>query len=127
MSFLRLHNISRLGYLLVCALVLPLVACSGGDGGAAGGTADGTAVLSWVAPSEREDSTALSPSEIVGYRIYYGVESGIYQDPIVINDHTATQAQFSGIPSGAYFVVMTTVDTDGRESAWSAPEVEVSF
>lgn len=127
MSFLRLHNISRLGYLLVCALVLPLVACSGGDGGGDGGVAGDTAVLSWVAPSERADSTALSPSEIVGYRIYYGVESGIYQDPIVINDHTATQAQFSGIPSGVYYVVMTTVDTYGLESAWSAPEVEVSF
>ncbi len=119
MSFLRFYNISRLGYLLVCALVLPLVACSGGDGGAA--------VLSWVAPSEREDATVLSLSEIAGYRIYYGVESGIYQDPIVINDHTATQAQLSGISSGAYFVVMTTVDVDGRESLWSAPEVEVSF
>lgn len=127
MSFLRLHNISRLGYLLVCALVLPLAACSGGDGGTAGGTAGDTAALSWLAPSEREDSTALSLSEIVGYRIYYGVESGIYQDSIVINDPTATQAQLSGIPSGAYFVVMTTVDTAGRESSWSAPELEVSF
>ena len=127
MSFLRLHNISRLGYLLVCALVLPLVACSGGDGGAAGGAADGTAVLSWVAPSEREDSTALSLSEIVGYRIYYGVESGIYQDRIVISDPSATQAQITGISSGNYFVVITTVDTDGRESSWSTPELEVSI
>ena len=127
MSFLRLHNISRLGYLLVCALVLPLVACSGGDGGAAGGTAGGTTALSWVAPSEREDSTALSLSEIVGYRIYYGFESGIYQDRIVINDSTATQAKITGIPPGNYFAVITTVDTGGRESSWSTPELKVSF
>ena len=121
MSFLRL------GYLLVCALVLPLVACSGGDGGAAGGAADGTAVLSWVAPSEREDSTALSLSEIVGYRIYYGVEPGIYQDRVVINDPAATQAQITGIPSGNYFAVITTIDTDGRESSWSTPALELSI
>ena len=119
----RVFYLDGLKYIFVLFFILPLVSCDGGDGGPAGGSA----VLSWVAPVERADGTGLSPSEIAGFRIYYGTESGVYQDPIVINDHTATQAQFSGIPSGVYFVVMTTVDTDARESAWSIPEVEVSF
>ena len=122
MFFLRFHNILRLSYLLACGLFLPLVACSGGDGGATS-----TSGISWVAPSEREDNAGLALSEIAGYRIYYGVEAGVYLDKIEINDPTATQAQLSGIPSGKYFVVMTTIDIEGLESLWSRPELEVSF
>lgn len=123
MFFLRSNNISRMSYLLALILVLPLVACSGSDGG----LGSGSETFSWVAPSEREDGTALSLSAIAGYRIYYGVETGKYQGRIEINDQSATQAKITGIPSGTYFAVMTTVDTNGRESSFSAPEIEVTF
>ena len=126
MFFLRFNNISRLSYFLALILVLPLVACSGGDGGD-GGLGSSAPTLSWVAPSEREDDTALSLSEIGSYRIYYGVETGNYQVRIEINDPTATQAQVTEIPPGTYFAVVTTVDSEGRESIWSAPELRVSF
>ena len=121
MPYLRFYNFSRLNYLLVLIVVLFLVACSGGDGGSS------SSGLGWVAPSEREDGTGLSPSEIAGFRIHYGTESGNYSNTIDIDDHTATQAMLADVPSGTYFVVMTTVDTEGRESLFSAPEVEVTF
>ena len=125
MSFLRFFNFSRLNYLLVSILALPLVACSGGDGGISGTDSASNNVLnlSWVAPSAREDDSALSLSEIAGYRIYYGTESGDYQSKLEVNDSSAAQAQISGIGPGTYFIALTTVDTDGRESSFSTEAV----
>ena len=124
MSLLRFFcNFSHLSYLLALSLVFPLVGCSGGDAG----SSDSSPALSWVAPSEREDGTGLGLSEIAGFRIYYGTESGNYSDTISIDDHSATQVMLAGIPSGTYYTVMTVVDTDGRESSFSAPEIEVTF
>lgn len=107
--------------LLTFLLSLFLSACSGGGGDAT----DATAGLSWSAPSEREDGSALAFSAIAGYRIYYGLETGIYTGKIDINDHTTTEAQLSSLPSDKYFVVITTIDTDGRESVFSS-EVEIN-
>ena len=104
--------------LLTFLLSLFLSACSGGGG-------DATAGFSWSAPTEREDGSALALSDIAGYRIYYGLESGIYTGKIDINNHTTTQAQLSSLPSDKYFVVITTIDTGGRESVFSS-EVEIN-
>ena len=125
MISLRVINLGYLKYLLPLALAVYLVACSGGDGGSAGST--GSALLSWVAPTERADNTPLVLSEIAGYRIYYGVKAGAYLGKIDINDSTATEFLVSGIPPGAYFIVLTTIDRDGLESVWSSPEVVASF
>ena len=114
----HVYDFLRFKCLLALALIFSLVSCSGGDGGLA---ADTSALgLTWTAPSEREDSTGLSLSEIAGYRIYYGVEPGNYQSQIDVNDGSAVQAQVSGISRGAYYVVLTTIDVDGRESAYSS-------
>ena len=106
--------------LLTFLLSLFLSACSGGGGGG-GDAAEG---LSWSVPTEREDGSALAISDIASYRIYYGLETGIYTGNIDI-DHTTTQAQLSSLPSDKYFVVITTIDTDGRESVFSS-EVEIN-
>ncbi|RKZ69838.1 MAG: hypothetical protein DRQ44_02425 [Gammaproteobacteria bacterium] len=132
MSFMHFYNFSRLRYLLALILVLPLVACSGGDAGVSGSGdavvgSSGSAKLSWTAPSAREDNSELVLSDIAGFRIYYGSKSRDYSNTIDIDDHTATQAVLAGLPSGTYFVAVTTVDVDGRESSWSTPELKVSF
>lgn len=137
MSFLHFYSFSRLKVLLVAVLALQLTAClnvSGSDGGVnpnPSPISDNNSVinmlgLTWTAPSEREDGTALSLSEIAGYRIYYGVEAGNYQNEIDINDITADQTQVADLASGTYHVVMTTIDTDGRESSYS-PEVVITL
>ena len=107
--------------LLTFLLPLFLNGCSG-DGGDGGGATSG---LSWTAPSEREDGTVLPLSAIAGFRIYYGIKTGVYHSQIDVNDHTATQAQLTSLPSGKYFFVITTIDTDGRESEFSH-EVEMT-
>ncbi len=78
--------------------------------------------LSWVAPAEREDTTALSLSEIAGYKIYYSTTQGQYSSSVTINDSTAVGYTFTNFSSGTYYFVVTTIDTTGRESTYS-PEV----
>ncbi len=80
--------------------------------------------LSWVAPAEREDTTALSLSEIAGYKIYYSTTQGQYSSSVTINDSTAVGYTFTNFSSGTYYFVVTTIDTDGRESTYSAEIVK---
>ncbi len=81
--------------------------------------------LSWTAPAEREDNTALSLSEIASYKIYYGSAQGQYTNSVAINDSTATGHIFTNFSSGTYYFVITTIDTDGRESQYSTEVVKI--
>ncbi len=83
--------------LVFLIFLLPLFMNGCGGGGS-------TSYLSWVAPTEREDGSPIVLSAIAGYRIYYGVVTGTYNGQIDINDHTATQAQLSGVLSGNFFL-----------------------
>lgn len=78
--------------------------------------------LSWVAPAAREDNSALSLSAIAGYKIYYGTTQGQYSSSATINDGSATGYTFNNFSSATYYFVVTTIDTDGRESQYS-PEI----
>lgn len=134
MVFRYIVHLTRSKNILFLILVSSLTACSGGDGGLSSdvessseGEPSSGVELRWTAPEQREDGAALGLSAIAGYRIYYGVEPGAYSNQIDINDHTVTEYQWSGVLSGNYFVVMTTVDTVGRESAKSAPEIEINL
>ena len=82
--------------------------------------------LSWIAPSEREDNTALSLSEIAGYNIFYGTSQGQYTNSVNIDDSSATGYTFSNFPTGSYYFVITTIDTDGHESQYS-PSVNINI
>ena len=115
-------------WLRLAGLLIPVVflfACSGG-GGSGGSSSASFGGLTWTAPSERENGDALSLSEIAGFRIYYGEESGIYPGTIDISDGSSVESDLDDVSSGKYFVVVTTIDTDGRESAFSE-EVEVEI
>ena len=130
MAFWRFIRLTFLKYILVLAVAFTLSACSSAEDGAGGNTGASTVInllgISWTAPSEREDNSALSLSEIAGFRIYYGTEAGDYQNQIDINDSSSSQAQVEDLASGTYYVVVTTVDTDGRESLYS-PEVVITL
>ena len=75
--------------------------------------------LSWVAPAEREDNTAISLSEIAGYKVSYGTTQGQYTSNVTINDGSAVGHTFTDFPAGTYYFVVTTLDTEGRESQYS--------
>jgi hypothetical protein len=75
--------------------------------------------LSWVAPVEREDGTPISMSEIAGYRVYYGASQGNYTNEVEIADSNTMQVTLSNLTTGTYYIAVTTIDTDGRESGFS--------
>jgi len=80
----------------------------------------GVITLNWSAPSTRTDGEPLSLSEIDGYRIYYGKHKGEYLKGADIKNGAAQSATVTGVPVGVYYVVMTTYDANGIESAYSA-------
>jgi hypothetical protein len=127
MTLPRILKTKRLKFLSALALASSLASCSGGDGGLAGesGVSLGTLGLSWTVPTEREDTTPLLISEIAGYRVYYGSVAGDYQNQVDV-DSSLNVAQVPALPSGTYYVVVTAIDTEGRESLYS-PEVVINL
>ncbi len=85
-----------------------------------GPVATGSVNLSWVAPVARTDETALALSEIASYSVYYGKYKGKYSDSLIINDGSTTAVTITDLPVGTYYLVVTTHDTDGRESEYSS-------
>jgi len=76
----------------------------------------GPVALSWVAPTENVDGTALT--DLAGYRIYYGSTSRSYSDMVQVGDPTATSHTLN-LASGDYYVAMTALDAEGNESSYS--------
>ncbi len=57
-------------------------------------------------------------SDIAGYKVYYGFESGAYSNVIDIGSYTS--CTISGLEEGeTYFIAATAYDTSGDESAYS--------
>ena len=101
-------------HLLILLVLFQLVACNSGTE-----ASRGSATLSWTAPSEREDGTPIALSEIAGYRVYYGPSTGNYPHRVDIADSLAVQTILQNLPPGDYVFVVTTLDTQGRESSYS--------
>ena len=80
----------------------------------------GSLTLQWTAPVTRADGTPLSLADIDGYHIYYGVSAGNYPNRLDVSDGTAQSATITDIPVGTYYIVMTTYDVGGLESAYSS-------
>jgi hypothetical protein len=95
--------------------------------GSSGGSATGSFSLSWTAPVSRTDGSPLALSEIGGYRVYYGTSPGNYPNSINITNGSLQSATLSGVPLGTYYVAMSTYDTSGVESNYSAPVVKKSL
>ena len=107
-----------------------LVACGGGGGSdnesevlpsdvLPGDVAPSGVTIAWTAPVARADGSPLSLAEIGGYRIYYGNRQGDYPNRVDVNDSAAVESTLNGLAEGTYYIVVTTYDTAGRESAFS--------
>lgn len=98
-------------------------AASSTSGSTTGGSSPvqtGSLTLQWTAPVTRSDGTPLSLSDIDGYNIYYGTSAGNYLYQIDVADGTAQAATMTDLPVGSYYLVMTTYDVNGLESAYSS-------
>ena len=88
--------------------------------GGSGTVQTGSAVLKWTAPVARADGSALAMSEIAGYTVYYGTTAGNYPNSLNINNGSATSVSITDLPLDTYYMVVTTRDSGGRESARSS-------
>jgi hypothetical protein len=135
MSIHRLFSPVLSKILVVFFTSILLIACNSeesyglnGDAGTAGGgIVQGAAIsLSWTAPSEREDGTPISMSEIAGYRVYYGTSQGEYTEQVDVADSSTMQVALNNVAAGTYYIVVTTYDMEGRESAYSEEVVRTA-
>jgi len=72
--------------------------------------------VAWTSPTTRTDGTALLPTDIATFRVYYGTATGVYGSQVDVNDGTAVSTSIGLLPGGTYFVVMSVIDTLGQES-----------
>ncbi len=117
-----MFNSFILKLVMLLLLSLNMIACTGtsttgttlsGDSGTNGGkTAKIT--LSWVAPATWVDDTAISLSQISGYRLYYGPTASNTPNVIDISDATAWQHTLTLEP-GTYYFRVSTLDVNGTE------------
>jgi hypothetical protein len=77
---------------------------------------DGGTTLSWVPPTENTDGTPLS--KLLGYRIYVGTASRNYTSRIELANTAATN-HFIELSRGNYYLAMTALDAEGKESGFS--------
>lgn len=77
--------------------------------------------LGWTAPVTREDASAISMAEIAGFRVYYGAKQGEYKQYVEINDAYIDELDLNTfeLEADTYYIVITTIDTNGRESTFS--------
>ena len=107
-SWLDGHPFRLLGWTLT-ALMLVLMLLLG----SAIARAD-TVEVSWTAPTERVDGTALPATEIAGYRLSWTL-NGTAQSDLTVPPGTSYTLD-TGTQTGRVCLVMRTVDTDGLES-----------
>jgi hypothetical protein len=86
-----------------------------------GGTvaSNGTAALSWSAPTAYTDGSALSTSDLTGYRIYHGT-SAASLTRIAEVDGRASAFTVNGLAAGTHHFAVTAVSLTGVESDYSS-------
>lgn len=106
----------RKGFFILGFLALfPLISNCGGGGGGGGSSSDtsGTIKLGWDASSD--------PS-VAGYRVYYGAQSGNYENYQDTGGISSNPVFFTltGLVSGqTYYIAVTAYDTSRDESGFS--------
>jgi hypothetical protein len=78
---------------------------------------NGRATLSWTAPTENTDGSALA--NLSGYRIRYGTSAGALTQTIVINNASVTTYVVEDLAPATWYFAVTAVNSAGSESAYS--------
>lgn len=74
-----------------------------------------SATLSWTAPTQRTDGSALT--NLGGYRIYFGTSSAALTRQASVTNPSLTTYVVDGLSAGTWYFAATAVDANGVESA----------
>jgi hypothetical protein len=75
------------------------------------------AFLTWVAPTQNTDNSPLT--DLAGFKIYYGTNSGSYTETIDINSATLTGFLIENLANSTWYFAMTAYNSSGIESTYS--------
>jgi Putative Ig domain len=81
-------------------------------------TATGTAALSWAAPTQNTDGSALT--DLAGYRIYHGTSATALNDVVQLSGAGITSYSYTQLASGTHYFAVSAYSGSGVESALSA-------
>lgn len=85
---------------------------------AAGVASTNAATLSWSAPTENVDGSALT--NLAGYRIHYGVSADALTQEVAINTTGTTTYMVTDLAPATYYFAIKAVTTTGAESSLSS-------
>lgn len=77
----------------------------------------GSATLSWTAPTQNTDGTALT--DLAAYKFYYGTSSGDYSDMVRVDNPGITTYVIDNLAPATYYFVATATNDAGIESRFS--------
>lgn len=86
-------------------------------------SANGSVTLSWQAPTENADGSPLT--NLAGYKIFYGVTSGQYNNEVVINNAGTTTHVVDNLLPDTYYFAAKSFNTSGIESEFSGEAVKL--
>ena len=102
------------------AAVLVLSGCGGGSSGPATATppiTQGSATLTWTAPTMNSDGSALT--NLAGYHIHYGASAGSLNNTINIPSPSTLTYVVTGLGTGTWYFAVTAYTNTGLESGMS--------
>jgi len=74
-------------------------------------------VLSWRPPTKNTDGSSLT--NLSGYRVYYGKQSGQYSQTLSLPSASLTSVAIEDLTSGTWYFAVKALATDGDESSYS--------
>ena len=82
-----------------------------------GPVGDGTALVSWIAPTENTDNSTLI--NLAGFKIYFGIFPGEYDNSITVSNAGLSSFLVDNLGAADWFFVVTAINSSGIESAYS--------
>src|SRR3954464_3108869 len=107
-------SIVRIAVMLVCAGSCGMAAASTVADHPHRHSGKGTAIVTWNAPAENGDGTALS--NLAGYQIDYGTDSNSLTNSIQVPSAGATSYTLSTLPAGTWYFTVRAYTNTGLTS-----------
>jgi hypothetical protein len=76
--------------------------------------ATGSAMLSWVPPTQNADGSPLT--NLAGYKVYWGPAQGTYPNSTTLNNPGLTSYVVENLLPGTHFFTVTALNSAGAES-----------